>query len=110
MATRPRDAVHATSFAFLISQILICDLRHSAWRGERHQQLASDARRQRTNDRLLEELSSCAQSNGKQYDKGKARGDWSKTLDGNLPQQIGDLFLAGAPTIGGDSPDCLKAV
>jgi len=54
--------------------------------------------------------SSCAQSNGKQYDKAKARGDWSKTLDGNLPQQIGDLFLAGAPSVGAASPDCAKAV
>jgi hypothetical protein len=54
--------------------------------------------------------SSCAQSSGKQYDKAKQRGDWSKTLDGNLPQQIGDLFLAGASVTGGDSPDCLKAV
>ena len=54
--------------------------------------------------------SSCAQSSGKQYDKAKQRGDWSKTLDGNLPQQIGDLFLAGAAVTGGDSPDCLKAV
>jgi len=45
--------------------------------------------------------SSCAQSSGKQYDKAKQRGDWSKTLDGNLPEQIGDLFLAGASVTGG---------
>jgi hypothetical protein len=35
--------------------------------------------------------SSCAQSNGKQYDKAVAAGNFDKTLDGNLPQTIGDL-------------------
>jgi hypothetical protein len=54
--------------------------------------------------------SSCAQSSGKQYTKAKDAGNWSKTLDGNLPQLIGDLQLAGAAAPGGDSPDCLKAV
>jgi hypothetical protein len=34
---------------------------------------------------------SCAASNGKQYQKAVANGDFNKTLDGNLPQQIGDL-------------------
>lgn len=54
--------------------------------------------------------SSCAQSNGKQYEKAKGRGEWDKTLDGNLPQQIGDLLLNGALAQGGNAVDCLKAV
>ncbi|MBA4180761.1 MAG: hypothetical protein C0506_09255 [Anaerolinea sp.] len=37
--------------------------------------------------------SSCSQSNGKQYDKAVARGDWNKTLDGNLPQTIGTALI-----------------
>jgi len=41
--------------------------------------------------------SSCAQSNGKQYDKAVAAGNFSKTLDGNLPQLIGDLNITTCP-------------
>ena len=54
--------------------------------------------------------SSCSASAGNQYSKALARGIWNKTLDGNLPQQIGDLFLAGAPGPNLPSPDCAKAV
>ena len=41
--------------------------------------------------------SSCAQSNGKQYDKALAAGNFDKTLDGNLPQIVGDLNVNTCP-------------
>ena len=44
--------------------------------------------------------SSCAQSNGKQFEKAVAAGNFDKTLDGNLPQTIGDVTLE----------DCAEAV
>jgi hypothetical protein len=40
---------------------------------------------------------SCAASSGKQYEKAVANGDFSKTLDGNLPQLIGDLNITTCP-------------
>ena len=51
--------------------------------------------------------SSC--TNGKQWEKSLANDTWNKTLDGNLPQTVGMLLLAGAPGADLASPDCLKA-
>ena len=54
--------------------------------------------------------SSCASSNGNQYQKALDRGDWDKTLDGNLPQTIGLLVLDGAPATNQPAVDCADAV
>jgi hypothetical protein len=54
--------------------------------------------------------SSCALSSGKQYTKALARNLWSKTLDGNLPQTIGLLTLAGASGPNLPAAGCLSAV
>jgi plastocyanin len=54
--------------------------------------------------------SSCAQSNGKQYTKALSRNEWNKTLDGNLPQTIGDLVIPGAPAPNQPATGCAIAV
>ncbi len=51
--------------------------------------------------------SSC--SNGNQYAKALERGDWDRTLDGNLPQTIGDLVLNGALFADQPALDCEDA-
>ena len=53
---------------------------------------------------------SCSNSSGKQYQKALGLNEWNKTLDGNLPQTIGDLVLAGAPGANQPAVGCLKAV
>jgi len=52
--------------------------------------------------------SSC--TGGNQWTKALARDEWNKTLDGNLPQDVGLLHLNGAPGPNTASPDCQKAV
>jgi Prealbumin-like fold domain len=52
--------------------------------------------------------SSC--TGGQQYPTALARNEWDRTLDGNLPQTVGLLILAGAPGPNQPSPDCQKAV
>jgi hypothetical protein len=55
--------------------------------------------------------SSCAQSNGGQFTKAVERGNYDKTLDGNLPQTIGILVLAGDGLDQDNyADDCAKAV
>ena len=52
--------------------------------------------------------SSCSQSNGGQYTKAVARGDFDRTLDGNLPQTIGILVLPATAAGCADAVDILN--